>query len=309
MPAIQRITNEVFGKRTPVTIERMEDGRSTIVYRLRRGTETFYLRVLPEVGDSFAPEAYVHTLLRQRGVHVPEVLYVEHCNEALHRSIMVTGEIPGKPISHLGYGEEAKDILIEAGRELAMINCVQVEGFGWIQRDQSHVTRLEAQQSSNRAFLLEDLDRYLSLLGGTVLTAHDVRTIRDIVSEHSAWLSVDQAHLAHGDFDVTHIYQAHGRYTGIIDFGEIRGTGPYYDLGHFRLHDGETASYRALSFLLAGYQQMAPLPPGYAQQIAFVSLLIGIRFLARGLHRFTDHTRSHARSSIKTDIELLRREV
>jgi hypothetical protein len=88
------------------------------------------------------------------------------------------------------------------------------------------------------------------------------------------------------------------------------GTGPHYDLGHFRLHDGEIASYDALPSLLAGYQQVVPLPPGHEQRIAFLSLLIGIRFLARGLlklsgHELTAHARSHARASIDRDLQLL----
>jgi hypothetical protein len=44
--------------------------------------------------------------------------------------------------------------------------------------------------------------------------------------------------MPYGDLDLTHIYCQDGHYTGIIDLGEIRGTGPYYDLGHFRFHDG-----------------------------------------------------------------------
>lgn len=45
----------------------------------------------------------------------------------------------------------------------------------------------------------------------------------------------EQGYLAHGDFDTTHIYQDNGRYTGIIDFGEIRGADRWYDLGYFHM--------------------------------------------------------------------------
>jgi len=294
-----------------VDIERAGDGISTLVYRLRRGEETFYLRVLPEAGDSFAPEAYVHMLLRRRGVRVPEVLYLEHRNAVLQRSVMVTTEIRGRPVAHRPKDQAMAHILMEAGRELAIINSIPVEGFGWIKRDRASVTRLEAEQSSNRAFLLEGLDQHLSVLGGTVLTPQKVRRIRDLLSEHSAWVDVGQASLAHGDFDPTHIYQEDGRYSGIIDFGEIRGADPLYDLGHFRLHDGETVPYQALPPLLAGYRQVVPLPPDHERRIALLSLLIGIRFLARSVqklsaHELSEHTRLHARASIERDLELLR---
>ncbi len=53
-------------------------------------------------------------------------------------------------------------------------------------------------------------------------------------------------------------------------------------LGHrFRLHDGETLPAPLLPWLLAGYRAVAALPDDAEQRIAFASLLIGIRTLAR----------------------------
>jgi aminoglycoside phosphotransferase len=80
-------------------VERITEGGSTYVYRLRTENERFYLRVLPEEGVSFLPEVEVHRRLRENGVAVPEVVYFEANNEWVQRSIMVTTEIPGTPIS------------------------------------------------------------------------------------------------------------------------------------------------------------------------------------------------------------------
>jgi hypothetical protein len=107
----------------------VEDGISTVVYRLLRSEEVYYLRVLPEVDDSFAPEAYVHTLLRQGEVCVPQVVHFEHCNQSLHRSVMVTTEIRGQHVGHLPFGEVSANVFIQAGRDLAIINSVRVEGI------------------------------------------------------------------------------------------------------------------------------------------------------------------------------------
>jgi hypothetical protein len=64
---------------------------------------------------------------------------------------------------------------------------------------------------------------HLSVLSGSALTTLQVNVVRELMDRHVSWIDVDRAHLAHGDFDMTHIYQEDGRYTGIIDFGEIRG--------------------------------------------------------------------------------------
>jgi aminoglycoside phosphotransferase (APT) family kinase protein len=287
--ALRDIARTALGDAAPIDIEPAGDGISTAVYRLRRGAETFYLRILPEAAQSFAPEARVHALLRERGVRVPAVIYLEDCHLLLERSVMVTTEIPGRPAAEAPRGGTLPAILREAGRDLAAINRIPVEGFGWIRRAGSAANGLEAEMADSRSFLLEDLDRHLATLSGAALTAKQVRQVRELVERHAAWLDIEQAHLAHGDFDLTHIYQHDGRYTGIIDFGEIRGTGPYHDLGHFRLHDGEAGSGEGLPFLLEGYAEISPLPPDAMPRISFLSLLIGLRFLGRGLGGLMAH--------------------
>ena len=67
-----------------------------------------------------------------------------------------------------------------------------------------------------------------------------------------------RACLAHGDFDLTHIWlDGQGRYAGIIDFGEMRGAGRYFDLGHFLLHDGADRSVPLFEHFLGGYHEAA----------------------------------------------------
>ena len=82
------------------------------------------------------------------------------------------------------------------------------------------------------------------------------------------------AALAHGDFDPTHVYAARGRYSGIIDFGEIRGAPPLYDAAHWALQG-------PLEPLLAGYAEIATLPDGHEQIIARLSIEIGNHMLRR----------------------------
>lgn len=285
---IRSVVRQVFPTGELPTVERVDEGVSTLVYRLRRGRECFYLRVLPEEGAGFAPEARVHALLRERGVRVPEVIYYEDRNEAVGRAVMVTTEIAGAPVSGYGAGEGLSRILAEAGRDLAVINGVPVDGFGWIRRDAALGDALAGERATFREFALEHFARDSALLGAGALRREEVAAIERIVVERDAWFDGGRAWLAHGDFDATHIYQCDGRYTGIIDFGEIRGADRWYDLGHFNLHDGERLPVRALPFLLAGYREVAPLPDDGEARIEFVSLLIGVRGLARYVGRFGD---------------------
>ncbi|HEY8283160.1 MAG TPA: aminoglycoside phosphotransferase family protein [Chloroflexota bacterium] len=290
LQALRRLVVRIFPARD-VAIERVAEGTSTQVYRLLIGEEVYYLRVAEEATASLAPEASVHQVLFARGVSVPAAVHFEPFDECLQRSLLVTTEIRGESVRHVPANATREEVLRAAGRDLAEINRIPVDGFGWITRDGGSRARLEAAYPTNRSFMLDQLDDRLDQPRDGILTRPEVGRIRAIIADRNSWLDADHAYLAHGDFDLTHIYQRNGQYTGIIDFGEIRGTAPLYDLGHFQLHDGETVPERLLPSLLDGYREVADLPEDYEQRISFASLLIGIGALARSLrHGPTDYS-------------------
>lgn len=286
-------------------MERVAQGVSTYVYRLNCGDERYYLRVLPEAGASFAPEVRVLELLRGQGVSVPQVVYFAHRESALGASALITTAIPGRPLAEAGVGEHTEVVLFEAGRMLAIINSFPVEGFGWIARDQPRVIALRAEHRTFRDFALEQLEEHLHVLGAFVLSPGEVAQLRGLLRRYDAWLDVDGAVLAHGDFDVTPIFQHAQRCSGIIDFGEIRGAHQWYDLGHFHFHDGETLSGPLLPRLLAGYRTVVALPDDVLHRIAFAALLIGQRSLARLLQKHG--TALHAAPYVAAGVAALRR--
>jgi Ser/Thr protein kinase RdoA (MazF antagonist) len=105
------------------------------------------------------------------------------------------------------------------------------------------------------------------------------------------WVLVDSerrrdlagATLAHGDFDTTAIFQVDGHYSGLIDFGEIRGTEPLFDLAHFCLWEHQRTPLALWDDLLAGYGEVAALPAGHEELVDRSATLLGLRQLARWL--------------------------
>ena len=251
IPIINDLVNRIFPTR-PLRVEHVTEGISTYVYRIIFRHETFYLRVLPEVGASFAPEVAAHSFLRRMQVKVPEVIYFDHCYAPLQQSMMLTTEVKGIPISQSSelLQEELEDVLIEAGRDLARINSLKVEGFGWVKRNLLDTEHILAEEATDRTFMLEYWESDLAYLCKKVLNNSEVTALEKIRAYYDCLLDSEQAYLAHGDFDTTHIFQENGRYTGIIDFGEIRGTSRWYDLGHFHMSDGEYTSYSQLTMLI-----------------------------------------------------------
>ena len=306
IPIIYELVNCIFPT-SPLRVEHVTEGVSTHVYRIVFQRETFYLRVLPEEGASFAPEVAAHRLLRQLQVKVPEVIYFDHYYEPLQRSVIVTTEVKGIPINQSSElrQEELASIVIEAGGDLALINNVKVDGFGWVKRDLSDTEHIRAEWDTDRTFMLEHWGTDLAYLSKHILDTLEVVALERIRVHYDYLLRGEQAYLAHGDFDTTHIFQENGSYTGIIDFGEMRGTNLWYDLGHFHMRDGEHISYSQLTMLVRGYGEIMALPADYERAIRFVSILINVPLVRSLQKRPPDRYTLHQMKVLREDIALL----
>ena len=299
------LSEKFFGGRHPVAWERVTEGVSTVVYRARRREEGFYLRILPELGLTFAPEVQVHERARALGCQVPEVLAYEACDPVLERSVMLTSEIPGRPISPKIDRSAAREVMREAGRDLARINSIPVDGFGWIDRRSASVDApLSAAHQSLEALIGSEYRPALVSFPDDAVPGIQFDRIVAALDEAIALLSSEKtARLAHGDFDTSHIFVQEDQYSGIIDFGEVRGAPWFYDLAHHRMHDRERLPFSTLSWLIEGYEQITPLPDDFHVQLSSMTLLIAARSLHRG------HQQSPDSQIVQTARHALRREI
>lgn len=306
---VEELLKRIFPMTLPIAIEPVRSGVSTFVYRLQRGNDRFYLRILPELDARFTPEAEAHRLAVERGARVPQVIFVQDQNDLVQRSVMVTSAIPGQSISNSRLEMSAlRSILFEAGMDLARINQVPVDGFGWIRRDVGAREGLQGEHTSESDFWFDDLRGVWPALDRLGLCDADLEAARTLARQpdgdsisHTAWL-------AQGDFDASHILQNGGYYSGIIDFGEIRGANRWYDLAHFHVHDGELIAGPMLPWLLEGYGRVSPLDEEWTRLIPRQALIIALRALARSINFHANAQRkyqAHLRAVIKRDIDTL----
>ena len=275
-PALARAAAEAYlpGVRR---VERVLQGASTYVDCADTAQGVYFLRYLPEPA-SFAAEALAHRLLLEKGVRVPRVLAFEHRNEAAGLSLMITEAIPGSSVKDCWPGQALGDILHEAGRQLALLHQLPVEGFGWI--DRSRWDKLCGEKASFSSYFDEYLTEDLEALHRYPFTPAQRSYLAECLAQARSLLRPDQVVLVHGDFDVTHIFHEGGRYTGIIDLGEIRGCLPHYDLGTFFYCD-ESAGGAAYRHLLEGYRQIAPLTKDDIYAAQLMALFQLLRFLGK----------------------------
>lgn len=281
--ALRVVIERAFPGDQSVTWQRTPDGVSACVYRVDRGRDSFYLRVAEEVGEDLAVDAGVLDKLRDLGVSVPEVVHLDHLHPPIDRSVLIMTAIKGEPVALCTVEGEARQVVRAAGRDLALLNSVGVDGFGFISR--------AARRWPPKGTIEHHRDFVVSYLPdpwpgpiAELFIASEVEAFERLITEQRA-NCLDAAVLAHGDFDTTPIFHTSGRFTGIIDFGEIRGADPFFDLGHFLLHDRELLAWSLAGDLYAGYQEVCELPHDFEVGVLSSGVLVGLRQLGRWIER------------------------
>lgn len=291
--AVDRLLGRIFGRRS-FHFERAQDGVSTEVYRVFRGEQIFYVRLPVDIPGSFAAEAAVHTELRRLGATVPEIVHHELCNQDLRRSVLVTTEIPGQPMTtDVPPPEALPRIYRAAGRDLALVNQIAVDGFGWIQNKQTGWPL----QAKHRDFASWLADFDASALQHLEFSHTDVQRVEQIVADEVRHAPPPgQGRLAHGDFYVSQVFHRDGHYTGMIDFGSIQGSTRWHDLATFRLSDfeQELPEDAAVPHLEAGYADVADVPADFRARVLGTAVTIMAERLVRQYLAEGEHARERA---------------
>jgi len=284
--SVRALVRRWFPEGTP-RIERMGTGVSTPVYRVALDDGDAFLRLGEEPGERRDAEVRVHEILRDAGVSVPRILRWERGPPELDRSAALTARMPGRSIEELALTpEELALVMRAAGRDLARINAIPVRGYGWVDVVRGADRHLVAEHQARAAWAAEYLAATRTVVTSGLLD-HSAHTW--LTGAMHAWAAIPERHLsalAHGDIDErTHIFVENGTYTGIIDFGEIRGADPLYDLGQALLNAENPARRDVFEELVRGYRELAPLPDGWRAEVRLQAIAIAARALAIQLGR------------------------
>ncbi|MDQ3692102.1 MAG: aminoglycoside phosphotransferase family protein [Chloroflexota bacterium] len=269
---------------------RADSGVSTPVYRVdvTATGEVYFLRLAEVAGERREAEVHVHQALTAAGLPVPMIATWEAHPPELDRSAALTTSIPGKPLRDCFSLDNTSSTTVvrAAGQDLARINRVPVRGFGWVQSVAADGA-LVAEHATRSAWTVEYAQAAVEVSGQGILCRTAMDQLHAVLGR---WLDhPDQviSSLAHGDFDATHIYleEQSAAYTGIIDFGEIRGADQVYDLGHALLQDHHPGTPPIFPAVCAGYQEVTSLPDDVMMTIREQAIAIATRQLAIFLRR------------------------
>jgi aminoglycoside phosphotransferase (APT) family kinase protein len=155
----------IFPQATAVSVRPASTGRTVVVHRAEVDDRMFYLRLAEDHRQDLTTDALVLEQLRTLGVRVPEVVHVSPPAREIPRSWLLMTHIAGSSLARSWTGEQATQVAVAAGRDLAVINSLTVTGYGWIRRDGSQ--RLTAELASYSQFVKSYLPvPWPGLLGG-----------------------------------------------------------------------------------------------------------------------------------------------
>lgn len=269
-----------------ISLDRAISGVSTPVFRARIAGKTCWVRIGEQTGERRDGEIAAHRALVALDIPVPAVIRYEATPTELDRSLALTTHMSGIPLAELSPASGTTSLAEETGCILARINRLPVHGFGWAYA-LSKSDLPVGEHATRAAWCREYRDAAHEVRISGVLDVRTMLTVEQVIGSWAERPDHAVGTLAHGDFDTTHIYVDPDRraLTGIIDFGEIRGADPLYDLGHLLLHDGEFNRPNLFPNVLNGYAKIGDLPEDAMKEIRIQAIVIGTRALARQLAR------------------------
>jgi hypothetical protein len=130
---------EVLKDKLDVSLESLipiNQGVSTTVFNVNPDGENLYFRIQPIKDYAYSPVVSAHKLAAEKGILLPEVLYSEDFSKHFEgRSFMIIKSLKGNNLEE--DTEVDKNVMFEAGKDLALLNTIPTDQFGWIERSQS----------------------------------------------------------------------------------------------------------------------------------------------------------------------------
>ncbi len=253
---VQKVVEKYLTQdKKPYDLSAAVKGVDTNVYRIAFMNEIFWLRIPSDSEITYEAEVKVHSELIKLGALVPEVVAYESKDNSLQRSVMIIRDMGGVPLEEIG-SENIDNAVIEAGRGLALINSLVVDNYGYIGNDERNkVLHGSEKFKSFEDFCAGNFRTHLENITewGVFTRKQYAEVMKVFEDKRKSFLGTEDPFLVHGDYKPDHIYIKDGRYSGVIDFSDIRGGSCLWDLAHAR-----TFSERYYQLLKKGYNEVLP---------------------------------------------------
>lgn len=271
---IRRATNSQIS-----SSEKLLKGEANEVYDI--GLENDHhviLRISRETENPFIKEEWAMNQSSRVGVPVAQVLHIDEA-EAENSKIFlcVLSKLPGIPLNETGKDEDPdymKGILSQMGHYLSAIHSIKTQGFHHIvdaKGTGQYPTLPEYVHS-----VINEPEKYIEVGSKNDLNPGDIYGSIDAAVRYLPVFAAEPAYLAHGDVGTKHIMVDGEKITGILDFGNIRGSLAVHD---FAWWDFWRRKPEQLEWMRKGYDDRTLFDDKYELKFNFIKLLLSLELL------------------------------
>ncbi len=293
-------------KSTILSSERLLKGEANEVYDIKlENDKHLILRISRDTENPFLKEKWAMEKSAEVGVPVADVLHIdEEETESSKIFLCVLSKIPGIPLNETGKEDDSaymKNVLSQTGHHLSAIHSIHTQGFLHVV-DGNGNAKYPTLGGYVDSIILNP-EKYAETAVKNDLKPEYIYQSIDVATQYLPIFDTQHASLMHGDVGTKHIMVDGDRVTGILDFGNIRGSLPVHD---FAWWDFWRENTEQLVWLQEGYDNKNLFDNAYEAKFNFIKLLLSLELLdwASSEGHMTGVRR--ARDSIKTGLEFFK---
>lgn len=267
--------------------ENVVKGNVNIVRKVMINDSEYVVRMHPKgvKNGYFYVEKLLLKAAKEHGLPVPEILEVHEAVDENDMDFVLMTVSIGMTLDVFLSKDTSNEesLLAAAGRLMAKIHRIHVEGFGFFN---NHVAKTEGKliglHKTNKEFMMtaleENLERLVKL---AVSTPEEVGRMRKIMEEYSFEPKGGPV-IVHNDFADWNMLTDGKSITGILDWDESCGGDPVADLACWSMF----FSIPRYELFLKGYKEVGELPADYEERFHYYRLRYAISKMALRAKRF-----------------------
>lgn len=253
---VREVVREATGKEVKEK-QRVVAGEANEVYRIiTTGGLIVFLRIARKSKPEFDQEVWAINQAKKIGLPVPEVLLVKHLTiDGRLTSFCIQRKLPGQVMERGSFDYRTLDktafrkLMNQAGFLLSKIHSIKTKGFGDLNGNgEGKYKSLKTFWPINAKHEKEYVNMAKNIRFPEDKMIKIFEVIRKKVSEFpDSTVSI----LNHGDYGLKHLMYDGKNICGILDWGEVSGNSPIYDLVRWDYWFGDQIP---TEWLIEGYQ-------------------------------------------------------
>lgn len=270
---VDGFVSEAVGE-IPAAKTRVIAGEANEVYDVETvGGEKIVVRIDRSGNSRFEAERWAIDQCAQKDIPVPKVLLIKKFLEGDKTfTACVQQRLPGDVMERgkINYydmpDDEVRPLFLQAGELLTRMHSIPVQGFDNVD------DHGKGKFATFPEMMLEkpgQLDEFLVKARDLGIPTSDMERALGIVASEGKRFAMVNPVLNHGDFGGKHIMYEGDKVTGLIDFGEVAGHSPVFDLARWEYWFGNNKYF---DWIKEGYSDKSVFGEGFDDMSRLIRL-------------------------------------